>query len=249
MIDSYNQLKKLLLAANVSESEQAVYLAGLEGCRLTADFQAKLRLPRSTVTTALRGLQDCSLCIAEPINQRTYSYTMQPIERLNEHLSTKASSLHALMDDIASYQPTTSDLRTQQVEGQEAVQQLLELALRCKTRKWHIIATKENPIKYMPKNYTEYFKKVRNDRQIESLSLWDSSNERSLGLHELLMRKPRYIPKNITEKIPGLLLAFDSSLLLIEGKDQPSAVLIESQAISQTYKIIFEMAWRLVKPS
>lgn len=243
-----DELDKLLRKADVSHSERVVYLAGLGKSMRTADFVREIKLPRSTITNALSGLQDCGLCQAEPLDEKSFVYTMQPVERLNTYLSQKATKLSTLMDEITEFQTPTDQLNSKTAQGQADVQALLELALHCKSRKWQIIATRDNPIKFMPNDYISYFKKTREDRQIESLSLWDETGKRSLGLHDLLMRKPRYIPKDITGKIPGLLLAFDSSLLLIEGTNNPRAVLIENKAIADTFVIIFEMAWRFVKP-
>lgn len=243
-----NTLDNILKKAAVSHSERVVYQAGLGKSYRTADFVQEVKLPRSTITNALKCLQDCGLCEAEPVDEKSFIYTMQPVERLNTFLSQKATNLSSLMDEIAAFEPPSSSFSTKTAQGQTEVQALLELALHCKTRQWHIIATRNNPIKFMPDNYTGYFKKVRAERQIESLSLWDETGKRSLGLHDLLMRKPRYVPKDIVGKIPGLLLAFDGSLLLIVGEGNPSAVLIENKAITDTFRIIFEMAWRFVKP-
>ncbi len=244
-----NILDKLLKKADVSHSERVVYLAGLGKTMRTADFVREVKLPRSTITNALRGLQDCGLCQAEPLDEKSFVYTMQPVERLNTYLSQKATNLSSLMDEITAFQTPADQLHTKTAEGQDNVQAMLELALHCKSRKWQIIATRDNPIKFMPSDYISYFKKTREDRQIESLSLWDETGKRTLGLHDLLMRKPRYVPKDIAGKIPGLLLAFDDSLLLIEGEQNPSAVLIENKAIADTFRIIFELAWRFVKPN
>ncbi len=238
----------LLKQAGLSQSERVVYLAGAGRDYSTAEFVAKLDLPRSTITAALRELQNFRLCTPEPIDLKSYRYRMEPLSKLNSYLSDQASELSNLMESISTLPQNSPSLVTKQVIGQEAVQELLELALRCKTRKWQIIAAKDNPIRFMPKNYTTYFKNVRNERQIESLSLWDSQGKRSVGLHDLLMRKPRYVPTNVSTKIPGLLLAYDDSLLMLEGKSSPQAVLIENTAIAQTFRIIFEMAWRHVKP-
>ena len=57
------------------------------------------------------------------------------------------------------------------------------------------------------------------------------------------------MPEKLSESIPGLLMAFDDSLLFIEGETVPEAVLIENAAITQTFRIIFEMAWLSVKPT
>lgn len=248
MNTSYKSLEMLLKQAGVSKSEREVYIAGLKKPLTTSELVDALPLPRSTITTALKNLQECNLCRSEQVNKRTFRYYMLPVHNLNTYLSAKASRLHEVMEELSAFQAPGTEMINKTATGQEAVQALLELALRCKSRKWHIIASKNNPIKFMPKSYTNYFKTVRTERQIESLTLWDSSGERALGLQELLMRKPRFVPKNMTEKIPGLLLAFDDSLLMIEGEESPQAVLIENASITQTYRIVFELAWQHVRP-
>lgn len=249
MNTSYKSLEILLKHAGVSKSEREVYIAGLKKPLTTSELVDILPLPRSTITTALKNLQECNLCRSEAVNKRTFRYYMLPVHNLNAYLSAKASRLYEVMEELSTFQAPETEMINKTANGQEEVQALLELALRCKTRKWHIIATKNNPIKFMDKSYTNYFKSVRNERQIESLTLWDNTGKRALGLQDLLMRKPRFIPDNITQKIPGLLLAFDDSLLMIEGEMSPRAVLIENPAITQTYKIVFELAWRHVKPT
>lgn len=249
MNTSYKSLNQLLKQAGVSKSEREVYVAGLEKPLTTSELVDALRLPRSTITSALKSLQECNLCRSEEVNKRTFRYYMLPVHNLNAYLSAKASKLNQVMEELSNFQTPDTDLVNKNAVGQEEVQALLELALRCKTRKWHIIATKNNPIKFMPREYTQYFKNVRNERQTESLTLWDNTGKRALGLQDLLMRKPRFIPDNVAHKIPGLLLAFDDSLLMIEGESTPRAVLIENPAITQTYRIVFELAWRHVKPT
>ena len=174
---------------------------------------------------------------------------MLPVQSLNTHLGQSAHSLKTLMDEISDYSDAGESSTSQSATGQADVQKLLELALRCSSRKWHIIATKDNPVRYMPKDYTEYFKSVRNERQIEAYSLWDTSGRRTMRLHELMMKKPRFIPKPVTEIIPGFVLLFDDSVLMISGKEQPSAYLVHDAAITETIRILFEMAWYSVRPT
>ena len=125
------------------------------------------------------------------------------------------------------------------------VQDMLELALRCKNRTWQIISPYDNALRHMPKEYIEYFKRVRTERQIVSQTLWESEQKGwGESLQDVLMRKPRRIPKNIAKTIPSLMIAFDDKLLSIEGTTKPSAVLLSGSASVGTFNIIFELAWR-----
>lgn len=242
------RLDDLLNRAGLSHSERIVYMAGRSKELKTAELIRVTKLPRSTVTAAIDTLEVMGLCQAEPLDGKTNVYTMLPVQNLNTHLGQSAHSLHALMDEVSSFSDAGEASYLQTASGQAEVQALLERALRCKSRKWHIIATKDNPVRYMPKDYTQYFKSVRNERQIEAYSLWDTSGRKTLRLHELMMRKPRFIPKPVTEIIPGFLLLFDDCVLMISGKEHPSAYLVEDAAITETIRILFEMAWYSVRP-
>lgn len=241
-------LDDLLERAGLSRSERIVYLAGRDKELKTAELVKATKLPRSTVTAAIDQLELMGLCRAEPLDRKTNVYTMLPVQNLNAHLGQSAHSLHALMDEVATFTDASETSRPQTATGQEGVQKLLELALRCKSRKWHIIATKQNPVKAMSKEYAEYFKSVRNERQIEAYSLWDTTGRKTMRLHELMMRKPRFIPKPVKEVIPGFVLLFDDSVLMISGKKNPSAYLVQDAAITETIRILFEMAWYSVRP-
>lgn len=244
-----NTLDSLLQRAGVSPSERQVYQAGLSKPYKTSELVRQTKLPRSTVTAAIDALESMGLCQAEPLDGKTFVYTMLPVRYLNTYLTQSAHSLHALMEEVGSYNDPSDATRSQTATGQVEVQKLLELALRCKSGKWHIIATKDNPVRYMSKDYTAYFKTVRNERQIEAYSLWDTSGKKTLRLHELMMRKPRFVPKSVGEIIPGFVLLFDDSILMISGKEHPNAYLVQDAAIAETVRMLFEMAWYSVRPS
>ncbi len=48
--------------------------------------------------------------------------------------------------------PTKTKTHTKEAYGWEDVQDLIELALRCKSRIWHIIAPQQMLLSHMPKN-------------------------------------------------------------------------------------------------
>ncbi|HVX23883.1 MAG TPA: helix-turn-helix domain-containing protein [Candidatus Saccharimonadales bacterium] len=241
-----NNVDTILAEAGLSLSEREVYLAGSQTGMTSAELLAKLNMPRPTLMAALKSLRDCGLCETRRRDGRSLYYAMQPPRALKPYLAKRARSIDAVLDqldelDIAA--PTT--IGVNEVNGQAGVMDLLELALRCKSRQWQIIAPKNNALAHLPKDYIAYFKKTRSERQIVSESLWEAKVAGNrVSLNDVLMRKPRYVPADISQKIPSVMLAFDDSLLVIEGTKQPSAVLLRSPAIVETFQLIFEMAWR-----
>lgn len=245
-METIDNITELLNKAGLSKSEIAVYEAGRRlKLTITADIVRATKMPRPTVLAALVSLREQGLCTTKKLDGRSLVYAMQPISALNTYLGNKIRQTSELLENINAVSEEPVELAAHQVEGQVAVQDLLELALRCKSRKWQIIAPKDNALRYMPSTYTTYFKQVRRERQIESQSLWAEMDKKdNLGLYDVLMRKPRYVSKDITKQIPSLLLAFDDKLLVIDGTDHPSAALITSSSVTKTFAVIFELAWR-----
>jgi len=243
--------QSLLAEAGLSQSERTVYAVTLEAGPIPSkEIIAKTRMPRPTVMAALQTLKDVGLCEYLPRDGRSFTYRMMPPAALKQHLGTRIRQLDSVVERLDQLNiDDPAALETEEAHGQEAVQELLELALRCKNRHWYIIAPHANALRFMPKSYTDYFKKVRRERQIVSQTLWEEGNKtENLPMHDILMRKPRHVPTSIGKNIPSLLLAFDDCVLIIDGTHNPSAALIRNQPAVQTFGILFEMAWRSVKP-
>ncbi len=240
-----NSIQTTLGEAGLNQSEQEVYLAGTRiGLSTSAELIEVTGMPRSTVLAALRVLADVGLCQTARRDGRSLVYTMLPPAGLKTQLARQIRSLDEVMQKLDGLQFGQTETFTQEVHGQEQVQAMLELALRCKSRKWHIISPHNNALRSMPTQYTEYFKNVRAERQIESQTLWEYSSKKDIPLRDVLMRKPRYVPADFGD-IPGFMLAFDDSLLTItQEKSGPTAILLQNAAVTQTFRLMFEMAWR-----
>lgn len=246
-----NQLHSILKQAGLSKSEITVYLAGLQtGATGSAALVKIVGLPRVTVQLALKGLLDVGACKATPHNGRSFVYEMLPPSSLKAHLGQKIQDISVVIEQLDRIVISPeSGVQTREAHGQSEVQKLLELALQCKGREWRVIAPRKNALSHMPQQYIAYFKQTRKKRQIASKTLWESQfKDKDINLRELLMRKPRFVPES-SGKIPAMLIAFDNSLLCIEGGKQPAAILIESTHTSQTFNLIFDLAWQSCRPA
>jgi len=244
-----NSIDTILAEAGLSLSERHVYLAGNQTGMTSAELITRLKMPRPTLMAALKTLRDVGLCQTRRRDGRSLYYAMQPPRALKPYLAERARSIDVVLDQLDSVDlAAPTNIGVTEVSGQAGVIDLLELALRCKSRHWQIIAPKDNAIAHLPKDYIAYFKKTRSERQIVSESLWEARVAgKKVSLNDVLMRKPRYVPTDIGKQIPSVMLAFDDSLLVIEGTTQPSAVLLQSPAIVETFQLIFAMAWRSVR--
>lgn len=243
-----NSIQNLLGEAGLNHSEIAVYLAATMLGDSSSALISRTKMPRPTVMAALKALQAYGLCKTHRRDGRSLVYVMQPATNLKQHLGQKVRDIDALMDRLDSAPQDSPKLAIDETEGQDALKDLLEQALRCKSRQWQIIAPHQNALRFMPREYTDYFKRVRTERQIVSQTLWGSAaKDHQIALKDVLMRKPRYVPASVAKEIPTLLLAFDNALLVIEGTTNPKAAIIRGEAVTKTFQIIFELAWRSLK--
>lgn len=240
---------KILTDLGLTNTEQTVYINGLQsGTCSSAELIKLCSMPRPSVLAALKVLVDLGVCTSVKRDGRSLLYTMLPPNHFAGTIGKRVRHLDMLSEQLASISPhTPHQSYFKEVVGQEAVQDMLELALRCKSRHWQIIAPRKNALSFMPTTYTDYFKRVRSDRQIISQSLWEQNSAQELLLKDVLMRKPRYVPHEIAKKIPTLQLAFDDCLLIVgivTDTKTPYAILLQNEAITTTYRILFEMSWR-----
>lgn len=244
-----SNIESILGEAGVNQSERQVYLAGYGITQRSAELLATTGMPRPTLMAALKSLQEFGLCKTQRLDGRSLTYTMLPVTNIKSYLGRQARSIDDLMGRIDQIAMTSEgQITTQQAVDQKGLQDFLELALRCKSRQWHIIAPRDNALSHLPTNYLDYFKRVRKERQIQSETLWEpKTSDQQITLADTLMRKPRYVPENIAGTIPSMLLAFDDKLLIIDGTTQPSATLISSGSTTDTFRLLFTMAWRSVR--
>jgi len=232
--------------AGLSRSEQQVYLAGREQDRASSQqLIAATKLPRPTVMAALKRLREFGLCDTTRQDGRTFLYQMSPPNMLKPTIAHQIRALTDMMTQLDELSVQSEAVTVKEAKGQPAVQELLELALRCKGRHWRIIAPHGNALRYMSQDYIAYFKQVRQERQIVSETLWEAGRKGAkLPLHDILMRKPRFLPPSIGNEIPSLLLVFDDSLLAITGTTEPAAVLVQNAAIVTAFAMVFDVAWQ-----
>ncbi len=244
-MSTYKELHTLLTEVGVSPSAQQTYLDCLDqGTKTSKDIAFLTQQPKPTVMTNLQQLVRFGLCKKTPQDNKSFFYTMLSPAHLKPFIARQITDLNQTLDGLDSFSTKETSLTTHEAHGQTEVQHFLELALRCKKRDWWIASPYKNAVRYMPQTYQEYFKKTREDRQIKSMSIWNKHiAKRGLRLHDQLMRKPRFVPDDHEGSIGVMMIVFDSYTLIVEGKEKPSAILIESAPIAETFKLLFEIAW------
>lgn len=244
-MSTYKELQTVLSEIGISPSAQNTYLKCRGYNMMTSkDIIAETKQPKPTVMTNLAQLLQFGLCQKIPIDNKSFAYTMLSPSHLKPFVARQISELEYTFSNLDTFSEETVTTVVKQAYGQEEVQHFLELALRCKKRDWWIASPYKNAVRYMPQAYQEHFKKTREERQIKSMSIWNKHiAKRGLKLHDQLMRKPRFVPDGHESSIEVMMIAFDDCLLIVEGKEKPSAILIQSPPICETFKVLFEIAW------
>lgn len=244
-MSTYKEIQTLLTEVGVSPSAQITYIDCLnKGAQTSKEIVAITKQPKPTIITNLQSLINFGICKKTPLDNKSFLYTMMSPAHLKPFIAKQITGLNQTLEDLHSFSTKESALTIDEAYGQTEVQQFLELALRCKKRDWWIASPYKNAVRYMPQTYQEYFKKTREDRQIKSTSIWNKHiAKRGLRLHDQLMRKPRFVPDKHEGSIEVMMIIFDDYTLIVEGKEKPSAILIQSSAISETFKLLFEIAW------
>lgn len=244
-MSTYKEIQSLLREVGVSPSAQQTYLLSLDkGAKTSKEIIVITKQPKPTVMTNLQSLVDFGLCKKTPQDNKSFFYTMLSPTHLKPLIARQITDLNQTLEYLDSFSTKQTTPTIHEAHGQTEVQQLLELALRCNNRNWWIASPYKNAVRYMPQAYQEYFKKTREDRQIKSMSIWNKHiAKRGLRLHDQLMRKPRFVPDGHEGSIEVMMIVFDDCVLITLGKEKPSAILIESSPISETFKLLFEIAW------
>lgn len=244
-MNTYKSFETLFSQLKLSPSAQKTYLACSSKGRLTSSEVTKqTKLPKPTVMASLKELQSVGLCQKTPLDDKSYYYKMLSPSHAKPYISHQITHLTQTLEELDSFTSFENEVVVKEAHTQTEIQEFLELALHCKERLWHIASPYKNAVRYMPKTYQEHFKNIREQRQIKSLSLWNKHlSKHSLKLHDQLMRKPRYVPSSQERSIEAMTIIFDEFVLIVVGKQQPSAVLISNPQVSETCKLLFEMAW------
>lgn len=247
-----NSIESYLEEIGLSPSEAVLYLAGLKlGKTGVAGLVSHTGMKRPTAYHALnelvvKGLAD------ETKAGRELVYVMRPPSDITGYINSKIGDLSAQERKLEQFLPLfpaqsmlpDTELSVYQYAGEEGVHRLIDTALYCRSKRWDIIAPKDNFIANSDNAYIQYFKKTRDTQGIASRSLWEEKlTRRDLNLHDIISSKPRYIPKDYRGKFKSMMILFDDSIAMISSYEQQEGLLIQSREYRELLTILFEGLW------
>lgn len=245
-------IDELLESFGLGKTERTVYLSGLRFEEVGVGELLQITgINRTTIYHALSTLKDKGFC-AESKSGGKLVYVMTRPEYLLQMISQRQMALetqkHELTELISQFPTPESGLASTTVEkfdGISGVKSAIDKALFARERKWRIIAPRRNIFTSLPKDYSTYFMRTRDERGIQAKTLWEASDigGSNLDLKQLLMRRPRYLSPELSGQFKATIIQFDDKILFVQSSHDKSAILLQSQEVADTFSVMFDDLW------
>ncbi|MBP7134165.1 hypothetical protein KBA73_03025 [Patescibacteria group bacterium] len=257
-----DKIEQHLTEIGLTPSEAAVYTAGLQHGPLGVhEFGRITTIKRPTIYHALHLLEEKGLAAKKGTGRRLV-FTMQPAERLRSLLQDQAKQIEKKQDALETLLPlfitktagASIETNVEHVEGIAGMKTLVEEALYCKSRRWDILAPKNNFFSQMDPVYAKQFLRTRSSREIVARSLWErpdtsgAKETRRLTPQELKERHPRYLPDVFKGRFASTLILFDQKVVILSSHDQAEGILIQSSETHQLLSMMFDGLWLVSEP-
>ena len=245
----------LLAELGLTKTEIAVYRAGLLLSPASAtELARKTGIKRPTVYHALETLMLKGLAAKKGSGARLAFSMSEParlkslVDRQIDALERRKTSIDELVPFLTKH-ASPANVDVAHYEGLAGVKAVIEEALYCRSKRWEIVAPKENFFSQFDKAYAKYFLETRDRRGIVARSLWEKGLPRHvLSERELKQRNPRWLPDAMKGAFRSLIILFDDKVAIVSSYDALSAILIRSEEINATFKAMFDALWTGAEP-
>ncbi len=238
-----------LLQLGFTENEAKVYLALLEaGLSTITKIIFKTNLHKQIIYDNLQRLTAKGLVSYVIQSNRKYFQAVSPekikdiLEEQKKELETKENLLEEILPQLlARKEESKSSSLATIYYGKKGLKSILEEILKQKEEVLSFGA--EGKFKQLFGPYWENYNKRREKLKIRFRVLW---NEKLRGKREqILYLDAKYISKEFDN--PASTIIYGNKTAIILWEEIPFAVLIESAKISQSYRVTFELLWKMAK--
>ncbi|MGC1177382.1 MAG: helix-turn-helix domain-containing protein [Candidatus Saccharimonadales bacterium] len=253
-----DEIHKWLDSYGLNDSEIAIYTCILQYPEIkVSDMQRHTGLVRTTIYYTLAQLKAAGL-ISENTQNNVKTYRCTEADALKRSIETdivqqrqKLERLDSLKSVFQTMEAKKSeaDSYIARYEGIEPVKQSIEKALRCDSKQWQIIASRDNFLYHMSKQYQQYYLKERKRRGITAKTLWEPTNDvLDPSMEDVFYRNPRRLPEEFRGAFNSLVIVYDDTTLIIDPYDQKTAHAIHNAASTDLLRLVFNAMWRNTKP-
>ncbi len=247
------ELIQWLHSYGLNKTELTVYLAVLKHPHAkTADVQRDTGLVRTTLYYSLAELKSKGL-ISENLQNNVKTYETTDTSVLRNEIETviqdKQRRLHELTTlqpvfEALSSTPPAADTHIARYEGIYGVKQAIEHAMRSTSKKWVVVAARDNFLRHMPKAYQQYYLEERKRRGITVKTLWEPiDNPKIPTAEDIFYRNPRRLPEQFRGMFQSLVILYDDTTLIVDSYEQKTAHAIKSEQSTKLLRMLLEHVW------
>lgn len=247
------QLQNWLKDYGLNSTAITVYLCVLKHPAVkAADIQRLTGIVRTTIYYAVAELKSKGL-LSENLQNNVKTYRAADITNLQNSIELAIGEEKRKLETLINLKPVFDRLTKPEVkketlvkryEGLQSVKQAIEEAFRCDSRRWHVIASRDNFLSHTSKHYQRYYLKERKRRGIISKTLWEPVDEQhNLSLEDVFYRNPRRLPKEFLGAFTSLVIMYDDTTLIIDPYEQKTAHAIQDPTGTQLFRLMFETVW------
>lgn len=249
-------LKEILKNYGLSEKEAKIYLAALRLNEATAqELSKKSGIHRSTVYVIVKSLQEKGLLLFTKKGKKKYFVPARP-DKITEFLRSRKNIIDsqlnavqgALPELMSIYNYSVNKPRIRYFEGLEGLKEIYRDTLLVKKTIYAFTPVypqiSKKLMEWLNNNYVQERVKLGIKAQVISPSFSSQLTkeffkESSKYLRELKIISARDFPLRVEVQIYGPKIA-----LVSYATKEMFGVIIESEESSQTWKAIFDLAWK-----
>lgn len=248
-------LIKWLREYGLNPTEVRVYICILQNPEVkVADLQRLTSIVRTTLYYTLSELKSKGL-ISEGTQNNVKFYRANDTSVLEQELETTVNQKRQQQAELENLKPLLSKLRKKRAstqesyvaryEGVEPIKQALEQAFRCHSKRWHIIASRDNFLYHASKAYQQYYLSERRKRGITAKTLWEPTDEfRAPSVDEIIYRNPRLLPEEFRGTFKALVILYDNTTLIIDAYHEKTAHAIHNATSTNLLRRLHETVWK-----
>lgn len=223
----------------------------------TADIQKHTQLVRTSIYYSLADLKSRGL-VSENLQNNIRTYHANDPEALRTDITKAMREQETLLEDLdhvsTMFQSTRPvELRPSLVsryEGDIAIKQAINLAMRCSSKKWHVIASHDNYLSHTTSQYKKYYVEERVRRNIIAKTLWEPHDGmKTPSVKDTVFRNPKVLPDNFRGTFDSLIIIYDDTVLFVSPYDQKTAHSVQDSATAQTLRMMFAAIWQDAPPA
>jgi sugar-specific transcriptional regulator TrmB len=249
-----DKVKKWLTSYGFNDTEIAVYMCILAHPEIrVSDIQRETGTGRTTIYYTIAQLKSRGL-LSENMQNNVKTYRAADTETLKHAIETDIAVQQDKLQQLTSLEPMFDELMSSSLqdssyvarfEGTGPIKQAIEQAMRCDSKRWHIIASRDNFLHHCSKKYQQYYLTERKRRGITAKTLWEPTDDFAVhNLEEMFYRNPRKLPDEFRGTFNTLIIMYDQTMLIVDSYDQKTAHAIHNPTSTHFMRMLHEYVWK-----